>query len=83
MDYNYGLWTINMLVIMYMVLDECGIYLYVCTCCIEVKYSFRICVWMCRGPNTGVPNEMELITIERWYSRSDKNATALLARTTE
>jgi len=24
-----------------------------------------ICVSMCRGPNTGVPNDVELITIER------------------
>ena len=38
------MWTINML--MYTVLDECGIYLYVCTCCIEVKYSSHICAWM-------------------------------------
>jgi len=35
-----------MLVIMYMVSDECGIYFYVCTCCIEVKYSSHIYVWM-------------------------------------
>ena len=38
------MWTINML--MYMVWDECGIYLYVWTCCIEVKYSSHICVWI-------------------------------------
>ena len=47
-DFHYELlwtvWTINML--MYMVLDECGIYLYVWTCCIEVKYSSHICVWI-------------------------------------
>jgi len=46
-------------------------------------------IWMsvweenCQGPNTGVPNEVELITIERWRFRSNKNATTLLTRTTE
>ena len=38
------MWAINML--MYMVSDECGIYLYAWTCCIEVKYSSHICVWI-------------------------------------
>ena len=46
-------------------------------------------IWMsvweenCQGPNTGVTNEVELITIERWRFRSNKNATTLLTRTTE
>ena len=50
-DFHYELlrtvwtvWTIKLL--MYMVSDECGIYLYVWTCCIEVKYSSHICVWI-------------------------------------
>ena len=38
---------------------------------------------MCQGPNTEVPNEVELTTIERRHFRSDENATALLVLMTE